>query len=163
FIRPERLEVLRSEPAGREIRWLTENDVAGRLRMLRADHSAWRTASDTGQFSLAGAQPKTALLYHYGQWGVPSGRTPTTHILKPPTGEWDGHSENEHFCLQLARACGLIVPNSSVRRFRDEIAIVIERYDRLNIGGERIRIHQEDMCQATGVHPARKYENDGGP
>ena len=25
------------------------------------------------------------------------------------------------------------------------------------------RLHQEDFCQATGLHPARKYEGDGGP
>jgi len=163
FVRPERLEPLRAEPARREIQWLTEDDLAERLRTLRVDHAAWRAAADTGQFSLAGAQPKTALLYQRGRWGVPSGRTPTTHILKPPTGEWDGHAENEHFCLKLARACGLVVPNSSVERFRDEIAIVIERYDRMTIAGQRLRVHQEDMCQAVGLHPTRKYENEGGP
>jgi serine/threonine-protein kinase HipA len=164
FVRPERLEPLQTEPAGREIHWLTESDIAERLRTLRADHSAWRTAADTGQFSLAGAQPKTALLFQAGRWGVPSGRTPTTHILKPPTGEWDGHPENEHFCLRLARACGLVVPNSKVTRFQDEIAIMIERYDRFpGRSGGLLRVHQEDMCQALSVHPARKYENEGGP
>lgn len=163
FVRPERLEPLRTEPAAREVEWLTEGDLAERLRTLRADHAAWRTATDTGQFSLAGAQPKTALLYQRGRWGIPSGRTPTTHILKPPTGEWDGHAENEHFCLKLARACGLVVPNSSVERFQNEIAIVIERYDRVIIAGQRLRVHQEDMCQAVGLHPTRKYENEGGP
>jgi serine/threonine-protein kinase HipA len=163
FVRPERLEPLRTEPAAREVEWLTEDDLAERLRTLRADHAAWRTATDTGQFSLAGAQPKTALLYQRGRWGIPSGRAPTTHILKPPTGEWDGHAENEHFCLKLARACGLVVPNSSVERFQNEIAIVIERYDRVIIAGQRLRVHQEDMCQAVGLHPTRKYENEGGP
>jgi serine/threonine-protein kinase HipA len=134
-----------------------------RLETLRADHSAWRAASDTGQFSLAGAQPKTALLFERRRWGVPSGRIPTTHILKPPTGEWDGHAENEHFSLQLARSLGLIVPNSNVLRFQDEIAIVVERYDRVRAGNRWARIHQEDMCQALGLHPTRKYESDGGP
>lgn len=163
FVRPDRLEPLRTEPAAREVEWLTEDDLAERLRTLRADHAAWRTATDAGQFSLAGAQPKTALLYQRGRWGIPSGRTPTTHILKPPTGEWDGHAENEHFCLKLARACGLVVPNSSVERFQNEIAIVIERYDRVIIARQRLRVHQEDMCQAVGLHPTRKYENEGGP
>lgn len=163
FVSPERFETLIAEPVAREIQWLTEEDVAGRLRTLRADHSAWRAASDTGQFSLAGAQPKTALLFERKRWGVPSGRIPTTHILKPPTGEWDGHAENEHFSLQLARALGLIVPNSSVVRFQDEIAIVVERYDRARAGGRWVRIHQEDMCQALGLHPTRKYESDSGP
>ena len=163
FVSPERLETLREEPTAKEVAWLTEDDVAERLSALRADHSAWRTERDTGRFSLAGAQPKTALLFERKRWGVPSGRTPTTHILKPPTGDWDGHAENEHFSLQLARASGLIVPNSRVLHLKDEIAIVVERYDRVRNGRGWSRIHQEDMCQALGLHPTRKYENDSGP
>jgi serine/threonine-protein kinase HipA len=163
FVPPERLEALREEPVSREIQWLTEDDVADRLRALRTDHSAWRMAQDTGQFSLAGAQPKTALLFERKRWGIPSGRVPTTHILKPPTGEWDGHAENEHFSLRLARAAGLTVPNSTVERFKNEIAIVVERYDRARVQMRWARIHQEDMCQALGLHPTRKYESDGGP
>jgi len=103
FVKPERIDALRrASPA--DIDWLTEAMIAERLRALRADHGAWRLPRDTGQFSLAGAQPKTALLFLNGRWGLPSGRVPTTHILKPPTGEFDGHAENEHFCLQLARS-----------------------------------------------------------
>jgi serine/threonine-protein kinase HipA len=35
------------------------------------------------RISVAGAQEKTALLFHDGQWLRPLGTTPTTHILKP--------------------------------------------------------------------------------
>ncbi len=162
FVRPDRLDAVRAgaEP---EILWLNEAGVAERLRALRQDQSAWRIARDTGQFSLAGAQPKTALLLQNGRWGVPSGRVPTTHILKPPTGEFDGHAENEHFCLELARSFNLPVANSEIRRFEDQIAIVIERYDRVRTGGAIRRIHQEDVCQAMGLLPTRKYQSDGGP
>lgn len=163
FVRPERLDALLTEPATREITWLSEQDIAERLRALRTDHSTWRLATDTGQFSLAGAQPKTALIFNGKRWGIPTGRTPTTHILKPPTGEWDGHAENEHFCLTLARACGLVVPNSRVMRFSDEIAIVIERFDRVETDRGWLRVHQEDFCQALRVHSAKKYESQGGP
>src|SRR5581483_12024314 len=93
--------------------------------------SAWRKSNDTGQFSLAGAQPKTALLYRDGRWGVPSGRIPTTHILKPPNDAFAGHAENEHICLRLASTLGLPTANSTVGKFKDEIAIVVERYDRV--------------------------------
>src|ERR1700678_3133395 len=158
LVRPERLEQLSEPGTPKEGEWLSEQDIAERLRSLRADPSAGRTARDTGQFSLAGAQPKTALLYERKRWGVPSGRIPTTHILKPPTGEWDGHAENEHFSLRLARAAGLIVPNSSVQHFGNEIAIVVDRYDRVRSDRRCERIHQEDMCQALGLHPTRKYE-----
>jgi serine/threonine-protein kinase HipA len=162
FAEPERRPALqRRSPA--DVDWLTTAMIAQRLRALRVDHAAWRLPRDTGQFSLAGAQPKTALLLLNGRWGLPSGRTPTTHILKPPTGEFDGHAENEHFCLELGRAVGLTVPNSSIMRFEDEIAIVVERYDRLQIAGRFVRIHQEDMCQALALPPTRKYENEGGP
>ena len=47
--------------------------------------------------------------------------------------------------------------------FKDEIAIVVERYDRVKVETRWARIHQEDMCQALGLHPTRKYESDGGP
>jgi serine/threonine-protein kinase HipA len=162
FVRPDRLDAVRDEGPG-DIDWLEESDIATRLKTLREDQSAWRRPGDTGQFSLAGAQPKTALLLQDGKWGVPSGRIPTTHILKPPTGAFDGHAENEHFCLALARALGMPAASSTVTHFGDEVAFVVERYDRRIVDGKILRIHQEDMCQAFGVPPAKKYENDGGP
>jgi len=162
FVTPERLDAIRG---GKEdkVDWLDEVDVAKRLKTLREDHAAWRLPRDTGQFSLAGAKPKTALLWQNNKWGVPSGRIPTTHILKPPTGHFDGHSENEHICLMLARSLGLPTAQSRVMRFKDEIAIVIERYDRQQIGNDIIRVHQEDICQARGIVPTKKYQNEGGP
>jgi serine/threonine-protein kinase HipA len=52
--------------------------------------------------------------------------------------------------------------------------IVTERYDRrrsqggrtlplTRSGGTVVRLHQEDMCQALGVHPAKKYQAEKGP
>ena len=162
FVTPDRLSAMRS---GKEdkVEWLDESDIAKRLQTLRADHAAWRLPRDTGQFSLAGAQPKTALLLQNDRWGIPSGRLPTTHILKPPTGHFDGHAENEHICLMLARSFGMPTAQSKVMRFKDEIAIVIERYDRQHKGNDIVRIHQEDICQARGIMPTKKYQNEGGP
>jgi len=94
---------------------------------------------------------------------IPSGRTPTTHILKPGIPGLDGSAENEHFCLQLARAVGLPAARSEGIRFGDELAIVVTRYDRVGVGPGAARVHQEDLCQALGVHPSRKYQNEGGP
>lgn len=162
FVRPERLDAALGGDPG-EVAWLEEAEIAARIRLLREDQSAWRSPGDTGQFSLAGAQPKTALLLQDGRWGVPSGRIPTTHILKPPSAEFDGHAENEHLCLALARALGLPAANSSVMHFGDEVVFVVERYDRQATDGGIARIHQEDMCQAMGMPPTLKYENEGGP
>ena len=162
FVTPDRLEVLRSG-VDDKVEWLDEAAIAKRLQALREDHAAWRLPRDTGQFSLAGAQPKTALLLQKNRWGLPSGRIPTTHILKPPTGHFDGHAENEHICLRLARKLGLPVAETKVMRFEREIAIVIERYDRQFSGNQIVRVHQEDICQARGILPTKKYQNEGGP
>jgi serine/threonine-protein kinase HipA len=162
LVTPERLQVMRSGEED-EVEWLDESQIAKRLQLLRNDHAAWRLPRDIGQFSLAGGQPKTALLLHNNRWAIPSGRVPTTHILKPPTGHFDGHSENEHFCLLLARNLGLPAAQSKVMHFENEIAVVIERYDRQINGNEIIRIHQEDICQALGMMPTKKYQNEGGP
>jgi serine/threonine-protein kinase HipA len=162
FVTPDRLEVLRSG-VDDKVEWLDEAAIAKRLQALREDHAAWRLPRDTGQFSLAGAQPKTALLLQKNRWGLPSGRIPTTHILKPPTGHFDGHAENEHICLRLARKLGLPVAETKVMRFEREIAIVIERYDRQFSGNQIVRVHQEDICQARGILPTKKYQSEGGP
>ncbi|EJW10829.1 HipA protein [Rhodovulum sp. PH10] len=162
FVTPERLAALRGAKDD-TVEWLDEADIARRLETLRKDHAAWRLPRDAGQFSLAGAQPKTALLLQNGRWGIPSGRLPTTHILKPPTGHFDGHAENEHICLTLARNLGLPTAQSSVMTFKNEVAIVVERYDRQCRGNDLIRVHQEDACQALGIPPTRKYQNEGGP
>jgi serine/threonine-protein kinase HipA len=162
FVTPDRLDALFSGKKDK-VEWLDEADIAKRMQSLREDHAAWRLPRDTGQFSLAGAQPKTALLRQNGRWGIPSGRIPTTHILKPPTGHFDGHAENEHVCLMLAHSLGLPVAQTQVMRFKDEVAIVIERYDRQRPVNDIIRVHQEDVCQALGITPTKKYQNEGGP
>ncbi|MEI2457280.1 type II toxin-antitoxin system HipA family toxin [Lysobacter firmicutimachus] len=163
FIKPERLQdLLEGKMDGQEP--LDEADIADRLRRLRQDSGASRRPDDVGQFSLAGAQPKIALLEEDARWYVPSGRIPTTHILKPPSGDFDGFAENEHFCLRLAAELGMNSARTQVVRFGNEKAICVERYDRdRREDGAWQRIHQEDFCQALATPPQRKYQNQGGP
>lgn len=106
------------------------------------------------RLSLAGAQPKTALLFDGQRYGVPAGRIPTTHILKPTLPELDGHPENEHLCLSLARALGLPTASSFVDRFKGEVAIVIERYDRIRQEDRRrVPDSRDRPSQTAGVCP----------
>jgi serine/threonine-protein kinase HipA len=162
FCDPAELERVLRRPS--EVEWLTDEDIAQRLRELRQDATAWLGRSFSGQFSLAGAQAKTALLFDDGRWGVPSGSMPTTHILKPAVAGLDDHDLNEHLCLDAARRAGLIAARTSVDSFGDQTAVIVSRYDRTILAdGQIIRIHQEDLCQALGVPPSRKYQNEGGP
>jgi len=125
------------------------------------------------RISLAGAQEKTALLFHEGHWHRPQGATPTTHILKPQLGQIptaDGiidlsnSVENEHYCLTLAEAFGLPVAKSWIEDFGQKRVLVVERFDRQwRDDGRLIRLPQEDCCQALGIPAAQKYQSHGGP
>jgi serine/threonine-protein kinase HipA len=145
------------------VEWLTDLQIADLLRQVRADHTAWLGARAEGRWSLAGAQPKIALLHQDNRWGRPHGQTPTTHILKPAIAGLDGHDLNEHLRLRTARLLRLRAARSIVVDFAGDRAVVVTRYDRLRTESGVTRIHQEDMCQALGVHPEHKYESDGGP
>jgi serine/threonine-protein kinase HipA len=162
FAAPDELERMLGR-AG-EVTWLSEAEVAQRLRELREDSTAWLGRAFTGQFTLAGTQAKTALLLDGNRWGVPSGSIPTTHILKPAVAGFDDHDLNEHLCLDAARRAGLIAARTTIAQFADETAVVVARYDRRpGADGIIARVHQEDLCQALGVAPSDKYQNEGGP
>lgn len=124
------------------------------------------------RISLAGAQEKTALLRHQGQWFKPHGATPTTHIFKLPIGQagqagidMTTSVENEWLCAQIIRTYGIPIAGCEMMQFGGRKVLVVDRFDRKpsNDGAWIMRLPQEDFCQATATPPGRKYENDGGP
>lgn len=154
--------VLTGEPLG-------EHQIAAMIKDLARIPLGIRAERDF-RISVAGAQKKTALLFHEGQWLEPTGTTPTTHILKPAIGmlpngmDLTDSVENEHFCLRLMASFGLPVARTEIVSFADTKVLVIERFDRLRArDGRLIRLPQEDCCQALSVPPTRKYQNEGGP
>lgn len=165
FVAPEKESLFIGQPYTEQVDWLANTDLLERLQRVLNDHGLQRSPEDRGQFSLAGAQPKIALYLSptTQRWGVPFGMTPTTHILKPASKDFDGFAENEHFCLTLSKKIGLRTTQSWVIHPDELPTIVVQRYDRLYKNEKYLRIHQEDLCQATGVHPNRKYQSDGGP
>lgn len=152
---------------------LTDPEIAQLLRNAT-------TAAPLGQhdhagdlrLSIAGAQEKTALLHHDGQWLLPEGSTPTTHIFKLPLGlvgnmQADMHSsvENEWLCSKIVAEYGLPIATCEIGCFEDQKALIVERFDRRLSSDATwiVRLPQEDMCQATGTPPLLKYQADGGP
>ncbi|SDD17665.1 serine/threonine-protein kinase HipA [Paraburkholderia lycopersici] len=154
-------------------RTLGEADVAQLLRETTATpHAGARESVDSLRLSIAGAQEKTALLRHRGQWLLPEGSTPTTHILKLPLGlvgnmraDMRTSVENEWLCTRIMAAYGLPVAPCEIAHFEDAKALVVERFDRrlASDGKWIVRLPQEDLCQATGTSGLAKYEADGGP
>ena len=161
FVRPERVEAMLNQKEA--VQWLSENEVASILRELHADATAWLGSDLTGRFSLAGGQAKTALLWDGTRWGRPAGSIATSHILKPAIKGLDDHDLNEHLCLQAAKSVGIAVASTSIQTFEDQSALIIRRYDRVMSDQLQVRVHQEDFCQASGIHPSKKYQNEGGP
>jgi serine/threonine-protein kinase HipA len=122
------------------------------------------------RISIAGAQEKTALLFHQGKWLKPRGTTPTTHIFKTRIGtlpngvDLSNSIENEYYCLKLLSAFGLPVNEARIGTFRGTKALVVERFDRKwTAKGRLLRLPQEDCCQALSVPSGRKYQSEGGP
>lgn len=146
------------------VKWLTESEIAARLRNVIQVYEHGVAAKGGGYFSLAGAQPKIVLYRDGDRWAAATGTLPSTHILKPPALELDHLAMNEHLCLLLSEELGLPTARSEVLLVEDQMAFVVERFDRTWVAeGQVQRIHQEDMCQALGVRPAFKYEAEGGP
>ena len=130
---------------------------------------------DDFRISIAGAQEKTALLWHAGQWMRPLGATPTTHIFKLPLGlvgnvraDMSDSVENEWLCARLLGALGMPVADCEPATFGKRKVLVVERFDRAlqspQTGSAWLaRLPQEDFCQALGVSGEQKYEAEGGP
>ena len=148
---------------------------AGVQRLLLDTVSPRGQGSEPGEelrISLAGAQEKTALLWHDNQWMRPVGATPTTHILKLPLGlvghrraDFSTSVENEWLCLNILHEFGIAVPRTAILRFGEQKALAVERFDRrVHSSGRWImRLPQEDFCQVLGRPSHLEYESDGGP
>jgi len=75
------------------------------LRALRADHSQWRSAQDTGQFSLAGAKPKTAVLFERQRCGCEVGSS-SDHSRSQTTDRQMGRPGGERaFFAAFGQSC----------------------------------------------------------
>ena len=121
-------------------------------------------AGENTRLSLAGVQDKLPITIQNQEYKLPLDGAPSTHILKPQNHRFDSLVENELFCMTLAKAMKLDVPETFMLKRADETSYVIERYDRyIDKDNTIIRIHQEDFCQATGTSYRLKYEEKGGP
>jgi len=156
-------------PVKMEYRPVTDDEIATRIAFLGTTPLGIQIKDDDFRISIAGVQEKTAFLRIDDQWQLPSGQTPTSHIFKPamkegPLGaDFSDMPWNEWLCLALCRALGLETANAEVLMFDNKPVIVIERFDRVWRDGVLYRLPQEDMCQALGIPPMRKYQSDGGP
>ena len=116
------------------------------------------------RLSLAGATGKVGL-YHdpkTGEWYLPHGTAPSTHIVKQSHVRLKRIVPNELLCIETARLCGIDVPETTILDLgsgKDEdILLASKRFDRLATSELPLRLHQEDFAQALGIPASQKYE-----
>lgn len=150
---------------------LTDKQIAEMLKNYRT-LPLGMDGKDDFRISIAGAQEKTALLFYKNSWCRPDGATPTSHIFKLPIGviEKGGYDlsdsvENEWLCHLMLKEFNIPTANMEIFSHEDTKALIVERFDRVWADDLSwlVRLPQEDICQARGISPALKYENDGGP
>jgi serine/threonine-protein kinase HipA len=162
-------------PTGRnriEFDPLDEQEIESAIALsLTGEPILGQKDADEFRISIAGAQEKTAFLFHNRRWCRPLNATPTTHIFKLPLGlvghlqvDMKHSLENEWLCSRLMAAFGLPVAACEILEFGQRKVLSVERFDRvLRTDGWIARVLQEDFCQASGLPSSKKYESDGGP
>lgn len=166
FLLPE------EEPAAKDMdyREVSAEEMVADLNNLAAAPLAMGEDADF-RISIAGAQEKTAYLRVADHWAKPRGITPTSHIFKTPMGILPGPDEidmrdsveNELFCMTLASEIGLPVASVEKITLPGQVALAVERFDRIWQGETLKRLPQEDLCQSLGYPSSRKYQTSGGP
>lgn len=152
-------------PRDSSVEWLSDAGLAELVRRLPTNPLGV-SGRGKGRLSLAGMQRKAVLARGPdGDYGLPGPDIPSTHILKPQFADvdYDDLAVNEHFCMRSAAAAGLEVATTELATIAERACLVVERFDRAVEGGSLVRLHQEDLCQALGVPPGRKYQAEGGP
>lgn len=148
------------EPNG-SYRQISEQELSDELDRLPSHPFL---AGDEGvRLLLAGAQNKLPVFFNEGNYYIPEGTNPSSHILKTAIEQLDSTVINETFCMTLAARVGLPVPTTRVVTIGSRQVFMVERYDRIRTAtGDTLRLHQEDFCQALGIPPELKYEKEGG-
>lgn len=145
-----------------DVQWLSDEEIVAILDEL--PRRPMLAGKDGLRLSLAGAQDKLPVVFDGARLGLPRNGTPSSHVLKPAIHAVEDSVLNEGFCMALAEAMQLKPAKSKVHSVLNRPFLLVERYDRVtDAQGRRQRLHQEDFCQALGVVPEMKYQNEGGP
>jgi len=117
------------------------------------------------RFALGGVRHKLSLVHQDGRWAWPEAAVPSTHVIKPETGEYPEFVANEMFCTTVVRHVGLPVAHATVETIAGQPCLVSKRFDRDGDSLGATRLHQENFCQALGFSPLTENgtEDADGP
>lgn len=152
--------------AAADVEWLSDEKLLALLDEL--PRRPMLAGADGLRLSLAGAQDKLPVVFDGQRFGLPRNGAPSSHILKPAIHAVEDSVANEGFCMLLAEVMGLQPANARIHSVLGRSFLLVKRYDRERKAQDQHppqlkRLHQEDFCQALGVVPEMKYQNEGGP
>jgi serine/threonine-protein kinase HipA len=158
---PEGEEIEQRDPE--EIQWLEEDELA---ELLKAPPPTYY-GEDGGRrmrAALPGTRHKLSLVRdeENDRWGWPEAGVPSTHVIKPDTGEYPEYIANEMFCTSIFRQVGLWVAKASVEEIAGRKCIVSPRYDRVGEFPKVERLHAETFVQALGISPGGEEGTEEG-
>lgn len=144
------------QPRDRDsIAWLSEEELAEVVKP--PPPRLFGEPRQRMRFALPGLRHKLSLVRdeESGRWGWPEAGVPSTHVIKPETGEYPEYVANEMFCMTVCRQVGLPVAKATVEQIAGRQCVVSPRYDRVvGDGGIDVkRLHCESFCQALGIPP----------
>ncbi len=156
-------------PAGEQLRnhlgeyeQLTDQKLANIIKELPV--RPLMAGEDGIRLSLAGAQDKIAVYIENGKTFKPLYGALSTHIIKPANQRFKGLIFNEYICLKLSSIVGLPTAKAEIASVEGMDYLLIERFDRrVDKNDKKVRLHQEDFCQALGIVSEMKHEAEGGP
>ena len=82
------------------------------------------------------------------------------YVLKPPSEDFFELPQNEDLSMHLAQIAGIkTAPHCLIKFKSGELAYLSARFDRYVKRNKVYKIHQEDMCQITGLLTENKYNS----
>lgn len=119
-----------------------------KLPFSRKEFFEERSKAATKKVSISGVQPKLAIKIEENRLETTNEKF--THIIKPSPEDYPQLAENEHLSMLISQLLGIETAQCGLLRFSDDqLVYVTKRFDLVG----KVRIHQEDMMQAMGVHP----------
>lgn len=163
-----------SEPVpdgdGADVGWLDDEQLAALINDLPGRPLLYDEDGEL-RLSLAGAQDKLPVVVSNGRVGLSGqkqtpgrrSRTASTHIIKLPINHLPSSVANEALSLRVVSRFNVGAVEAEPRRADGAEYLLVTRYDREDAVEGRVRLHQEDFCQAMGIPSEEKYEAAGGP
>lgn len=138
-------------------------------KMLEQVEAATVAAPIEDGFSVPGFQMKFSAIHNGRRYTIRRGSEAGAFIAKLPSSTYPDIVLNEGACFRLASAVGINTAHAEVRPIaeldvpdsvREEFSefLLVPRFDRMKrVDGSTGRVHFEELTQALGIDPNRKY------